>query len=435
MPAQKINTSRKVYKSNTSNPKPKHQLHQLSQQQKKESAQQLTSSTNKNNNLNKSNTKDSQKFSHFSTIKPAKFQSNSNTKNGIKNGQTHSNKTKQEIQKTQVATITTITHEPKSYIIDDNTALQRLDNFLVKQCKGVPKSLFYRLLRTGAIRVNGKKQKPDYRINIGDDINIPAITMTDNDEKQQQQRNMVLPMAMQKKQSEIQVLFEDECLLVVNKPAGLAVHGGSGINWGLIELLRHERPEHQFLELVHRIDRDTSGVLVLAKKRSSLVHLHEQIRSHQIDKRYLALVKGKFPTTPETLEYPLFKTTLANGERRVYVKNDGKEAKTKIHLEKMYTHQSLEQEQEIYFSLVHARIFTGRTHQIRVHCQHRGFPILGDEKYGDETLNQFLIQKNLLKGMALHAHRFTCTHPKTNEKMTFELPYPDTWKKLITSAN
>ncbi|WP_026035534.1 RluA family pseudouridine synthase [Cupriavidus sp. BIS7] len=291
--------------------------------------------------------------------------------------------------------------------VDESSEGQRIDNFLLKIAKGVPKSHIYRVLRSGEVRVNKGRVDATYRLQIGDVIRIPPIRVA---EKPAEASGFV-PAA------DFPVLFEDAHLLIIDKPAGVAVHGGSGVAFGVIEQLRRARPEAKFLELVHRLDRETSGVLVLAKKRSALVHLHEQIRGNGMDKRYFACVSGEFPNARQHVKLPLYKYSTADGERRVRVQADGLPSHTVFNRVEAFDG----------YTLLEAELKTGRTHQIRVHLQSTGFPIVGDDKYGDFALNKALSRSGVkpgLKRMFLHAHRLTLTHPGTGAPITVSAPLP-----------
>ena len=282
---------------------------------------------------------------------------------------------------------------------------QRIDNYLIRWLKGVPKSHVYRVLRSGEVRVNSGRIGPEYRVQAGDRVRIPPVRMAVRSESTSA-REVSAPL---------DILFEDSALLVVNKPAGLAVHGGSGISMGVIEQLRAARPQAKFLELVHRLDRDTSGVLMLAKKRSALVALHEQLREGQVRKFYLALVSGVWRDASRAVKAPLHKYTLASGERRVAVHAEGQAAHTIFRLKGAWP------EYQPPLSLLECELKTGRTHQIRVHLAHLGFPIVGDDKYGDFGLNK-TYKKQLLARMFLHAFRLRIAHPDSGESVQFEAP-------------
>lgn len=291
---------------------------------------------------------------------------------------------------------------------------QRIDNFLLRILKGVPKSHVYRVLRSGEVRVNKGRIDQTYRLEEGDIVRIPPVHVTEKE-------TQVVPGA------EFKVLLEDSSLLVINKPAGVAVHGGSGVSYGVIEQLRAARPQAKFLELVHRLDRDTSGILLLAKKRSALTNLHEQIREGQLDKRYLVLVQGDWKNPRQHIKLPLFKYNAADGERRVRVQSDGLASHTIFNLLQKYDN----------FALLEAELKTGRTHQIRVHLASSGFPIVGDDKYGDFALNRSLQKAEgdhaAFKRMFLHAHQITFTHPETDKQITLNAPLPPECERFMKS--
>ncbi len=296
--------------------------------------------------------------------------------------------------------------------IDEGSCEQRIDNFLCKHLKGVPKSHIYRILRSGEVRVNKKRVDQTYRLQLGDQVRIPPVRVAEP-----QQRDYVPAL-------EFPILYEDDALLVVDKPSGVAVHGGSGVSFGVIEQLRSARPQAKFLELVHRLDRETSGVLLLAKKRSALTGLHEQMREGKTDKRYLTLVIGKWLNAKQHVKLPLHKFTRADGERRVMVREDGQESHTVFALQQAYSG----------YSLLEAQLKTGRTHQIRVHLSHLGFPIAGDDKYGDFARNKELMKQGL-KRMFLHAHSIAFSHPLTGEGMRFVAPLPKELEKFIAKLD
>ncbi|MGE5493358.1 MAG: RluA family pseudouridine synthase [Actinomycetota bacterium] len=293
-------------------------------------------------------------------------------------------------------------------VIGEEEAGQRLDNYLVRCCKGVPKSHLYRILRSGEVRVNSKRVDATYRIQAGDSLRIPPIRVAERPEIQAE--------AVAKQRVELPILFEDEALLAINKPEGVAVHGGSGVSFGVIEALRHQRPQAKFLELAHRLDRETSGILLVGKKRLALTALHDMFREHGqgADKRYLVLVKGRWMNATQHVRLPLYKYLTEGGERRVSVNPEGKPSHTVFRL--LARWQSA--------SLLEAQLKTGRTHQIRVHLAHLGFPILGDEKYGDFALNKAL-KKDVLKRMGLHAWRMAFRHPLTGAPLELRAPMPD----------
>ena len=291
--------------------------------------------------------------------------------------------------------------------LDDNDAGQRIDNFLLRHLKGVPKSHVYRILRSGEVRVNKGRIDASYRLNAGDIVRIPPVRVAE--------RSQTGPIAPAQ---QFAVVFEDDALLVINKPAGVAVHGGSGVSFGVIEQLRSARPESHFLELIHRLDRETSGLLMIAKKRSCLVKMHEVMRGPRIDKRYLALACGQWPAKLKDVTLPLHKYLLPDGERRVQVQSDGKAG---FRIVQPYGD----------FTLVEAQLKTGRTHQIRVHMQSSGYPIAGDDKYGDFSLNKQLAKQGL-KRMFLHAARLQLKHPLTDELLVLEAPLPDDLSRFLT---
>jgi 23S rRNA pseudouridine955/2504/2580 synthase len=287
--------------------------------------------------------------------------------------------------------------------VDEGSAGQRIDNFLVACLKGVPKSHVYRILRSGEVRVNSGRVAASHRLVLGDRIRIPPIRVAEREAGEAPAPPLALP-----------VLFEDEHILAVDKPAGLAVHGGSGIAHGAIERLRASRPGAKFLELVHRLDRETSGVLLLAKKRSALTALHEDLRDRAMDKRYLVAVAGRVRDEKRRVSVALRKYSTAGGERRVAVdEKEGQEAGTIF--------RRIARNEE--FSLLEAELLTGRTHQIRVHLAHIGHPVLGDDKYGDFELNRAL-RKRGLRRMFLHAAELSFVHPATGERVTVRSPQP-----------
>ena len=299
--------------------------------------------------------------------------------------------------------------------VTEDEAGQRLDNYLLRHLKGVPKSRIYRIVRSGEVRINGGRCQPDQRLNVGDELRLPPVRVSAFVES----RPPVAPVV------ELPVLFEDDSLLAINKPCGIAVHGGSGLAWGAIEALRAQRPDARFLELAHRLDRETSGVLLVAKRRPALVGLHEMFRSQKGDKRYLALVAGTWSAAKpgETLKVtePLYKYLTPEGERRVRIARgrdldnpETRPAETHFRLKQQYPG----------FALVEARLKTGRTHQIRVHLASLGHPIVGDDKYGDFSLNKRLAAAGLLDRMFLHAGSLRCKHPVTGDPLAIEAPLP-----------
>ena len=299
--------------------------------------------------------------------------------------------------------------------IDSEDAGQRIDNFLLRTLKGVPKSHLYRLMRKGEIRVNKKRIKPVYKLAVDDVLRIAPIRVSEQKDAVSTGLNIVANL-------EKQILFEDDRLIVINKPSGMAVHGGSGLSFGLIEALRALRPDARMLELVHRLDRDTSGCLVVAKKRSALRNLHEQLRNKKVQKFYHALVKGHWPTKLTRVTEGLKKNDLKSGERVVVVDNQlGKESETRYKVLERYRGATL----------VRAFPVTGRTHQIRVHCQVSGHSIAMDAKYGHEGFDADMKSKGL-KRLFLHAASIEFTHPKTEERLKIEAPLEPSLEKLLT---
>lgn len=297
--------------------------------------------------------------------------------------------------------------------VDEQSVGQRVDNFLLRILKGVPKSRVYRALRSGEVRVNKKRVKAEYKLLMGDQVRVPPISVAGS----------TAPEAPSKGITELlesRILYEDNKLLVLNKPSGLAVHGGSGVNLGLIEALRFLRPQCPHLELVHRIDKETSGCLVLAKKRSVLLDLHEQLRSGQMNKQYLALLEGTWQGKEHVIEAPLRKNILSSGERQVRVSAEGKPSKTIFWVKERFENATL----------VVAKPVTGRTHQIRVHAQFVGHPILGDERYGVAQVNQ-QAKKAGLKRLFLHAHSIEFVEPGTDKKRKFEAPLDTDLKAVL----
>lgn len=287
--------------------------------------------------------------------------------------------------------------------VDDSVAGQRIDNYLMRVCKGVPKSHVYRILRSGEVRVNGGRVGPTYRLALGDEVRIPPVRVAARDAPAAAPAGKPLP-----------VVYEDDALLVIDKPSGKAVHGGSGVSFGVIEQLRSQRPDARMLELAHRIDRETSGLLIIAKKRSALTALHDMMREGRVEKRYLTLVPGRWANPLQHVKEPLFKYLTPEGERRVRVSGEGKPAHSVVRLVRRWQR----------FSLLEVELKTGRTHQIRVHLAHLGFPLCGDDKYGDFPRNKALEQEGL-KRMFLHAAYLSFEHPLTGETIALQSPLPD----------
>jgi 23S rRNA pseudouridine955/2504/2580 synthase len=295
-------------------------------------------------------------------------------------------------------------------VVDEGHTAQRVDNFLLRELKGVPRSHVYRLLRGGEVRVNSRRVDATYRLQPGDRVRIPPV------------RRAATPRrpAAQPRKTGFPVVFEDEALLVIDKPAGVAVHGGSGVSFGVIERLRAERPQARFLELAHRLDRETSGLLVLAKKRSALLALHAALREGRVTKRYLVLVKGAWGRPAREVVLPLRKHVTAAGERRVTVGQGGQSSRTQFRLK----------ERCGPFSLLEATLDTGRTHQIRVQLAHLGFPVAGDDKYGDFELNRRIAKQGLGR-MFLHAHELAFDHPVTRAPIALAAPLPDELARFV----
>jgi 23S rRNA pseudouridine955/2504/2580 synthase len=292
---------------------------------------------------------------------------------------------------------------------------QRIDNFLLARLKGVPKSHIYRILRKGEVRVNKKRIKAPYKLAIGDLVRIPPIRLS---ESATPEINIKLDRV---KRLERSIIYESESVIVMNKPSGIAVHGGSGVSFGVIEALRQLRPEARFLELVHRLDRDTSGCLLIAKKRSALRFLHEQLRDKKMRKDYLALVVGSWPKRTKVVDAPLLKYTLKSGERMVKVSQEGKPSETKFAIERQY--QSA--------TLIRCSPITGRTHQIRVHTQFVGCPIVGDNKYGNQGFDSELLNDFGFNRLFLHAKTLTFREKRGADKITIEADLDSSLAELL----
>lgn len=299
--------------------------------------------------------------------------------------------------------------------ITAENAGQRIDNFLRTQLKGVPKSMIYRILRKGEVRVNKKRVKPEYKLEDGDEVRVPPVRVAEREEQ------AVSPKLDKVAALESCILYEDNYLLVLNKPSGTAVHGGSGLSFGVIEGLRALRPDARFLELVHRLDRDTSGILLVAKKRSALRSLHEQLREKGMQKDYLALVRGDWPSHLKVVQAPLLKNILQSGERVVRVSAEGKPSETRFKVEERFG----------LATLVKASPVTGRTHQIRVHTLHGGHPIAFDDRYGDREFDRQLAPTGLAR-LFLHAAALTFTHPNTGESLRMEAPLDKALKHCLS---
>jgi len=300
-------------------------------------------------------------------------------------------------------------NKPRAKVVEvgEESAAQRIDNFLLRQLKGVPKSHVYRVLRSGQVRVNSGRVGPDYRLRQGDRVRLPPVRMSNT--------------VKTAKPAEFPIVHEDAALLVIDKPAGVAVHGGSGVSFGVIESLRAARPQAKLLELAHRLDRDTSGLLVVCKKRSALVEMHRMLREGEVEKIYTAMVKGLPATESFQVDEPLHKYVSGSGERRVSVREGGLKAVTNVKVIKR-GHD---------FGQLEVRLLTGRTHQIRVHLAHTGHPVLGDDKYGDFELNRALVKQGVGR-LFLHAGRLGFAHPVTGERLQLHAPLP---KDMATFAS
>jgi 23S rRNA pseudouridine955/2504/2580 synthase len=290
---------------------------------------------------------------------------------------------------------------------------QRIDNFLLSLEKGVPKSRIYRALRKGEVRVNKGRIKQTYKLQAGDVVRVPPLRVAENTTPTQVNDSL-------KQELLDSIIYEDDAMLVLNKPAGLAVHAGSQIQLGIIEALRIIKKDLPFLELVHRLDRDTSGCLLLAKSRDSLLHLQQQMLTDGIDKRYLTLLKGTMSSKEQLVEQPLQKNTLSSGERMVRVDPEGKKSRTLF----------IAQQKADIAQLTEVKLFTGRTHQIRVHSAWMGHPVAGDDKYGDRDFNK-MMKGYGLKRLFLHAWRLTITHPLSGETLPLEAPLPGVLNDVI----
>lgn len=290
---------------------------------------------------------------------------------------------------------------------------QRIDNFLRTQLKGVPKTLIYRILRKGEVRVNKGRIKPEYKLQAGDVVRVPPLRLAERDEPEPLAQGLL-------ERLEAAIIYEDKALIVLNKPAGIAVHGGSGLNYGVIEAFRQLRPDAKDLELVHRLDRDTSGLLMIAKKRSMLRHLHEALRGDGVDKRYMALVRGHWATAKKQVNAPLQKSNLRSGERMVEVDGEGKEALTLFRVLRRFGD---------FATLVEAKPVTGRTHQIRVHAKHAGHSIAGDSKYGDD---EFTREIRELGGKRLFLHAYELHVPLPDGGvLKLEAPVDEMWARTL----
>jgi len=308
--------------------------------------------------------------------------------------------------------------------VDEDSAGQRLDNFLIRHLKGVPKTHVYRIIRSGEVRINKGRASADTRVEAGDLVRLPPVRISD---KVAEKAERPAPAR------EFPVLLEDDHVIAIDKPAGVAVHGGSGVSFGVIEQLRQARPQAKFLELVHRLDRDTSGILLVAKKRSALTHLQDQFRERETGKTYLALVTGTWPANKKVIDLPLHKYLQADGERRVRVTTeDDTDGMRSITLVKVRSTIPARQAQSLpVMSLLEVTIKTGRTHQIRVHLASQGHAIVGDDKYGDFDLNKRLLKLGM-KRMFLHAWRLQFNHPASGERVALNAELPPELADYVT---
>ena len=324
----------------------------------------------------------------------------------------------------------------KTVLVDEDSAGQRLDNFLLRQLKGVPKTHVYRIIRSGEVRINKGRVSADSRLQAGDAVRLPPVRISPRVADKTQA--LAEGMARGVPPREFSILFEDEQLLAIDKPAGVAVHGGSGVSFGVIEQLRMARPQARFLELVHRLDRDTSGILLIARKRSALKHLQDQFRERETGKTYLAVVAGRWPANRKVLDKPLHKYLLPDGERRVkVVARDDPDGMPSVTLVKVQRRFSVTNAIGKESSLLEVTLKTGRTHQIRVHLASEGYPILGDDKYGDFEMNRALLRSEeapILKRMFLHAWRLQFNHPASGERIEVVAPLPADLEDFVIHA-
>ena len=317
-----------------------------------------------------------------------------------------------------ISSVTSPAVEVKWLTVDEESAGQRLDNFLIRHLKGVPKTHVYRIIRSGEVRVNKGRVSADTRIETGDVVRLPPVRIS---EKVAEKAARPAPGR------EFPLLLEDDALMAIDKPSGVAVHGGSGVSFGVIEQLRQARPLAKLLELVHRLDRETSGILLVAKKRSALKHLQDQFRERETGKTYLALVQGSWPEKLKVIDSALHKFLLPDGERRVKVTtNEDPDGMRSITLVKVA-------ERLVGCTLLEVTIKTGRTHQIRVHLASQGHPIAGDDKYGDFEWNKVL-QKQGLKRMFLHAWRLQFSHPATGKRVELKSNLPSELQLYVNHA-
>jgi 23S rRNA pseudouridine955/2504/2580 synthase len=324
--------------------------------------------------------------------------------------------------------------EVKTVEVDEDSAGQRLDNFLLRQLKGVPKTHVYRIIRSGEVRVNKGRASADTRVEAGDVVRLPPVRISERVAEKAQAMAAGLVRGVPAR--DFPVLFEDDSFLAIDKPAGVAVHGGSGVSFGVIEQLRMARPQAKFLELVHRLDRETSGILLIAKKRSALKSLQDQFRERETGKTYLALVVGQWPANKKVLDKPLHKYLLDDGERRVkVVSRDDPDGMKSVTLVKVREKSPVGAGPAgSGFSLLEVTIKTGRTHQIRVHLASEGMPIAGDDKYGDFEVNKALQKPSAavpLKRMFLHAWRLQFNHPVSGERLELLAQLPPDLQQFL----
>jgi len=310
----------------------------------------------------------------------------------------------------------TTRHPVRLLTIDSGHAGQRIDNFLITTLKGVPKSLVYRLLRTGQVRANKGRIKQTYRLQLNDIIRIPPITVTAEGCQEAPSKGLCNAIIES-------IIFEDDDLIIIDKPSGIAVHGGSGVLHGVIEIMRTLRPDETGIELVHRLDRQTSGCLLLAKNRTTLLELHELLRENLLDKRYYALVQGYWRDDARAVDFPLSKNRNESGTRTVQVSHDGQASTTQFSVKRRFTHE---------MTLLEVKPLTGRMHQIRVHTAHSGHPIVGDEVYGKRTLNRQL-KKQGLKRLFLHAHTLSFMLPSSMKKISVSAPLSPELETFLSS--
>ncbi|MFK7963187.1 MAG: RluA family pseudouridine synthase [Burkholderiaceae bacterium] len=314
------------------------------------------------------------------------------------------------------------THQVRLETVDEASDGQRLDNFLAKICRGVPKSHLYQLIRSGQVRVNKGRAQADTRLALGDAVRIPPIRTRD---KPASADSPMRQRSLADLGGQLPVVHEDDSILVIDKPPGTAAHGGSGVSSGVIERLRATRPEARFLELAHRLDRDTSGLLMLAKTRPALRRLHDLLRSHKVQKRYVAICLGKVPKRQKTIRLPLSRIERPGGDRAVVVDAAGKSALTEV------TGLASEQRRSIgMLSLVSVRLETGRTHQIRVHLAANDFPLLGDSRYGRFDINRRAAQQGFAR-MYLHARDLVFPHPVLGHRMSLRSDWPASFAALF----